>query len=406
MGVEESAQEKRSKTHEKLRRLMSGRQTPLSEVAKPAAPSPFACYSTMSDEEIAREVESKRGVVTKQVEIYPPTVFHTGYQQSINMAPRKAKAGKAEAHKRVNAIMASGTKTKIVVLKPERPYKSAPTSLTSEMLEGIVKQLNKKKSKRSNNTAGIKTAAKSSGSPLDEAREASQQRLRALMSGKQTPVSEAVKAGLKGAMPQYRNMSQADIEALVERTREKVDRIIAEEKAEKAAGRAARTAAAAAKRAATRAARGRALPEGVTVVAEAGRSLGASPLRRLDDGHQLAPAEASVDEAREAAQRRLRSLMASKQTPASEAAKADRLKGAMPQYSKYSDAEITSLVENQKRKNANGVIVEERDQAALSREGDDGAEAEYEQQQTELAEAQGKIRAFMATEAAAANDQC
>ena len=46
--------------------------------------------SEMSDEEIADEVERKRDELTKPAEHHVPTVFHFGYQQSINMAPRKA----------------------------------------------------------------------------------------------------------------------------------------------------------------------------------------------------------------------------------------------------------------------------------------------------------------------------
>ena len=44
--------------------------------------------SEMSDEEIADEVERKRDELTKPAEHHVPTVFHFGYQQSINMAPR------------------------------------------------------------------------------------------------------------------------------------------------------------------------------------------------------------------------------------------------------------------------------------------------------------------------------
>eukprot|EP00959_Pyramimonas_sp_CCMP1952_P365005 7643313-Pyramimonas_sp.AAC.1 len=49
-----------------------------------------ATYSTMSMEEIALEVERKKAVCTRQVEFDVPTIFHA-FQQSINLAPRKAK---------------------------------------------------------------------------------------------------------------------------------------------------------------------------------------------------------------------------------------------------------------------------------------------------------------------------
>eukprot|EP00976_Prorocentrum_cordatum_P093237 1189284-Prorocentrum_minimum.AAC.3 len=44
MGREEQTEEKRKKAHAKLKKLMSGELTPLSEVAKPHAPSSLARY--------------------------------------------------------------------------------------------------------------------------------------------------------------------------------------------------------------------------------------------------------------------------------------------------------------------------------------------------------------------------
>ena len=121
------------------------------------------------------------------------------------------------------------------------------------------------------------------------------------------------------------NLSKDEIESLVAKTRLKVDQIIAEEKAEKAAERALKRAAAVYKAATT--GNYRAMPEGMTVVAEEGRANTLTP----NGGNQTASAGLTVDEKREAAQQQLKSLMSKKQTPLPEVATAGN-NGTMSQY--------------------------------------------------------------------------